>query len=175
MKRLVEYLGLTVAIAVMLIAVMTYLAPHFGWRVDVVGSGSMAPALRVGSLVVTRPVDPEQIEVGDIITFNPSTIGENPVSHRVAGIGRNSPLYFITKGDASADDDPFTVPADDVIGRICLHTPYVGYIVAFLKTQVGFVFALVIPSLIIITMYFWSVRSYLVNRRKARGRRGVAP
>jgi len=86
MKRAVEYLGLSAAIMIMLAAVLTYLAPHFGWRVNAVLTGSMEPYLKVGSLVVTRPVDPGDVEMGDVIVFRPVTVGENLISHRVIGI-----------------------------------------------------------------------------------------
>lgn len=153
MKKAAEYLGFSVVVLLMAGAVFIYLAPHFGWRVDAVLSGSMEPQLMTGSMVVTRPVEPEAIAVGDIITFRPSTNGENLITHRVIGIGPSSPLHFQTKGDANNELDLFTVPARNLVGKICLHIPSIGYFTEFLKTPVGFVFGLVIPGLIIITLY----------------------
>ncbi len=150
MKKAVDYLGLTVVFLLMISAVFTYLAPHFSWRVDVVSSGSMEPQLLTGSLVVTRPVEPDAIVVGDVITFRLSTVGENMITHRVIGIGHSSSLHFLTKGDANSYPDPFTVPARNLIGKICFHVPYVGYITEFLKTPFGFVLGLMVPTLIII-------------------------
>ncbi|GAI41788.1 unnamed protein product, partial [marine sediment metagenome] len=48
MKKAAEYLGLTVAILLILVAAFTYVGPHFGWRVDAVLSGSMEPQLQTG-------------------------------------------------------------------------------------------------------------------------------
>ena len=157
MKKVVEYLVLTVVVLLMAAAVFTYVGPHFGWQVDAVLSGSMEPRLKVGSLVVTRSVEPETIAVGDIITFRPVSVGENLITHRVIGIGQSSSLYFETKGDASDMPDPFTVPAQNLVGKICFHAPHWGYFTEFLKTPFGFIFALVIPALIIIVMYVRSV------------------
>jgi signal peptidase len=70
MKKAVGIFGLAVIILFMAAAVFTFLAPHFGWRVDTVFSGSMEPELKVGGVVVTRPVEAEDIKVGDIITFH---------------------------------------------------------------------------------------------------------
>ncbi len=157
MKRAVEYLSLALVMVLMSAAVLTYLAPHLGWRVDAVVSGSMEPCLKVGSLVVTRPVNPEAIIVGDIITFKPTTIGETTITHRVISIGKASPLYFITKGDANGRHDPFSVPARNVAGKICFHVPYMGYFTEFLKTPWGFLLGLAIPALIVIAMYVRSI------------------
>jgi len=168
MKKTAEYLGLTLAIAVMTAAMLTYLAPHFGWRVDFVCSGSMEPELKTGSLVITRPVEPQEVVIGDIIAFNQKgvTLGENLISHRVIGIETASPLYFKTKGDANDNPDPFTVPARNLVGRICFKTHYVGYIAGFLKTPWGFLLGLVIPGLILITMYITSIRRMLHENRE---------
>ena len=83
MKKVIGYFGLTLVAAVMLAAVLTYLAPHFKWRVDAVASGSMEPQIKTGSLVVTRPVEPDEIAVGDIITFK-SASGGTMITHRQA-------------------------------------------------------------------------------------------
>jgi len=124
----------------------------------------MEPRLKTGSLVITRPVEPEIIAVGDIITFRPTTVGENLITHRVIGISQSSPRYFQTKGDANDEPDPFTVPARNLAGRVCFSTPAVGYFTLFLKTPLGFLFGMVIPGLIIIVMY---VRSSWLILKKA--------
>ncbi|MCJ7792207.1 MAG: signal peptidase I, partial [Dehalococcoidia bacterium] len=65
MKKVAENFGLAFIILLMTAAVLTFLAPHFGWRVDTVYSGSMEPELKVGGVVVTRPVEAEEIRIGD--------------------------------------------------------------------------------------------------------------
>src|SRR3990172_3229847 len=168
MKRTVEYLGLASVMVLMLAAVLTYLAPHLGWRVDVVGSGSMAPTLHVGSLAVTRPVEAEAIAVGDIITFDPQgiTLSANLITHRVIGIERNSPLRFRTRGDANEQADPFTVPARNLVGRVDFHAPYLGYVAQFLRTPWGFVFGLFVPGLMMTIMYIRSILQVLRTDRE---------
>ncbi len=166
MKKVAWYLVFTIVVLFMTVAVFIYLAPHLGWRVNAVLSGSMEPELTVGSLVVTRPVEPETIVVGDIITFRPVSVGEHLITHRVIGIGQSSSLYFETKGDATDRPDPFTVPAQNLVGKICFHAPYWGYFTEFLKTPIGFLFAVVIPGVIIITCYILSILRALGERSK---------
>jgi len=154
----------------MTVAVFIYVAPHIGWRVNAVLTGSMEPELKVGSLVVTCPVEPEEIALGDIITFRPVTVGEYMITHRVVGIGKSSSIYFETKGDANAKPDPFTVPAQNLIGKICFHAPYWGFFTQFLKTPFGFLFSVVIPGLLIITMYVIGLWKELANGKKGKWR-----
>ena len=167
MRKAIEYLGFMIAVLIMVSAVFTYLAPHFGWRVDAVLTGSMEPELKVGSLVVSHPVEPEAVELGDIITFHQNTAGKNPISHRVIGIVGNSVSYFETKGDANGSPDPFRVPARDLVGKICFQVPSVGYFTEFLKTPLGFIFGMVIPGLVIIALYISNVwRAITGNGKK---------
>jgi len=166
MKKVIEYLCFTIVVLLMMAAVFIYLGPHIGWRVDAVLSGSMEPKVKVGSLVVTHSVDAEEIEVGDIITFYPNTAEQNMVTHRVIGIGHSSSLYFETKGDANADPDPFTVPARNLVGKVSFHMPYWGYFTEFLKTPLGFLFAVVIPGSIIIALYIIAIWRMVARNKK---------
>ena len=151
MKKTVGIFGLAVVILLMTAAVLTFLAPHFGWRVDTVFSGSMEPQLKVGGVVVTRPVEAEDIKVGDTITFH-SPLSEKAISHRVIAVEDGSSLHFRTKGDVNEDADLFVVPAQNVVGKVCLHIPYFGYVTQFVKTPLGLLLTLCLPGLIIIVM-----------------------
>ncbi len=173
MKKTFECIGFIIALIIIVAAVLTYLAPHFGWRVDAVLSGSMEPELKVGSLVITCPAEPEDIEVGDIITFHQATVTNGMASHRVIGISKNSPIYFQTKGDANDRPDPTMVPGSNLVGKICLHIPMMGYFTEFLKTPAGFIFGVVIPGLIITSLYIINVlRALREDRRPGQGGAG---
>jgi len=151
MKKAAEYFGLAFIIVLMTAAVLTFLAPRFGWGVDAVFSGSMEPQLKVGGVVITRPVQAEDIKVGEIITFY-SPLSEKLTSHRVIAVEDGSSFDFRTKGDANEDADPFIVPAQNVVGKVCFHIPYLGYVAQFVKTRLGLLLTLCLPGLIIIVM-----------------------
>jgi len=151
MKKGAENFGLAVMILLMTAAALTFLAPRFGWSVDAVVSGSMEPELKVGGVVITRPVDAEEIKTGNIITFY-SPLSEQLTSHRAIAVEEGSSLHFQTKGDANEDADPFSVPAENVVGKVCFHIPYLGYAAQFVKTPLGFVLTLCLPGLIIVVM-----------------------
>jgi signal peptidase len=105
----------------------------------VVQSGSMSPAIATGDLVVVQTVDPADIGPGDVVTYV-TTTHSDPVTHRVVGV-EASPTgerLFVTQGDANdIPDDP--VPASNVLGRVTLVLPYLGHLLLFGATPVGFV------------------------------------
>jgi len=138
MTKVAEYVGIALVILLMIMVVLALLAPHFGWRADTVLSGSMEPALPVGCVQVTQPVKAEAIKVGDIITFRSPTNGKL-MSHRVIAVEEGNSYQFRTKGDANEDVDPYSVPAQNVVGRVCFRLSHVGYVVEYLKTPLGFI------------------------------------
>lgn len=154
--KIAGHLSLCLMVLLMLAALFTFLAPRFGWRVDAVLSGSMEPEIRVGSIVVTRPLPAQDIRAGDIITFYAPPTG-NLTSHRVVEIVHDSPNYsspdyFRAKGDANEDADPFIVPPGNIVGRVCFQIPYLGYVSQFVKSRLGLLLTLFIPGLIIIAI-----------------------
>jgi signal peptidase len=151
MKKAAENFGFVVIILLMTAAALTFLAPRFGWSVDAVFSGSMEPELKVGAVVITRPVDAEEIKAGDIITFY-SPLSDQLTSHRVIAAEGGSSFHFQTKGDANEDTDPFILPAENVVGKVCFHIPYFGYLAQFVKTPLGFLLTLCLPGLIIVVI-----------------------
>jgi len=164
MKKAASNLGTAILVMLIVAAALTFLAPRFGWSVDAVFSGSMEPQIKVGSVIITRPVEPETIKVRDVITFN-SPHRDIPITHRVVAVEHNPDLYFMTKGDANEDADPITVSAQDVVGKVSLHLPYFGYISQFIKTPLGFLLTLSIPGIIIIAMEIRNVRRVLTEEQ----------
>jgi putative transposase len=124
-----------VAVPILLVALVSLIlvAPYFGWRVDTVGSGGMEPGLKVGSVVVTRPVQAEEISVGDVITFRSPTSGEI-TSRRVSAV-EDGPS-FRTESIANGNADAFVTPAQGVIGRVCFHVPFAGYAIQYLMAPI---------------------------------------
>ena len=170
MNKVAKNFGIALIILLMTAAALTFLAPRFGWRVDAVFSGSMEPELKVGSVVVTRPVEPEDIKAGDIITFY-SPLNERLTSHRVIAIEEGSALHFLTNGDANEDADPFVVPAQNVVGKVYFHLPYFGYTTQFIKTPLGLLLTICLPGLVVIMMEIrniWRVLTEEATERQYR-------
>lgn len=109
-----------------------------------VDSGSMTPAIPVGSLIVVIKTAPGDIKENDIITYRGSD--KTLVTHRVIKILKNE-KGFITSGDANKTNDPFPIKGEMVVGKVGFHIPYVGYILKSLKSWYGLAIILGILTL----------------------------
>ena len=148
------------------------LPPIGGKEPLVVLSGSMEPALKVGSVVVIGRVDTSQIKEGDIITFNtpvdfnqPQPAGQTLTTHRVNRIIDNNGIRgFETKGDANNDVDAHIVSENDVLGKASFSVPYLGYASHYLRGKPGLVI-LVIMALGIVAIEGRNIFKTLRERR----------
>lgn len=100
-----------------------------GWRVDVVMSGSMSPALQAGDLVLAAPADAGTLWPGQVAVFD-ATDGRTVV-HRVHAVNPDGSL--VTKGDANATAD--TAPVTEVLGLARLRVPWIGLPVVWWAEQ----------------------------------------
>lgn len=100
-------------------------------------SGSMVPALEVGDLVVARVGTPDQLAAGEVATFlEPGT--RKLVTHRVQSIVWHGELAdVVTRGDANAIGENWSVGADDRVGEVVLRVPRLGVVVGTLTTPAG--------------------------------------
>ena len=90
-------------------------------------TGSMAPAIPVGSVVVVRPVDARTLRVGDVATYQAEPGKASYITHRIAKIvDRKDGLSFVFKGDANRGEDLDPVPAKAIRGEVWFHVPYLG-------------------------------------------------
>lgn len=97
-----------------------------GMRCFAVTSGSMEPALPVGTLVLTEAVSFDAIREQDVLTFS-SQDGQSFFTHRVTAVDAQAKLLY-TKGDANAYGDPAPTAYAYVAGRVSLSIPYLGYV-----------------------------------------------
>ena len=124
--------------------------PVFGYSLMNVWTGSMAPAMPPGSLVIIKRVDPAAIEIGDIVTYMKDA--ETSVTHRVIGITENfegsGERGFETQGDDNGTPDFAIVPAVHIVGVVKAHVPKVGDWLEWLRGHLilagGFVLGLVL-------------------------------
>ncbi len=110
--------------------VLAFFAGAFPAAPIVVATGSMAPAIQVGDVVLVWPIDPDKLEEGDIIRYK----GDGyTVIHRVVEVnGRDTDdLQLITKGDANNGNDS-PVSREQIIGKVILKIPYIGKLVLWL-------------------------------------------
>lgn len=165
--KVLTAVGLSFACLVMAVSFSIYAAPHIGWRVNGLRSGSMAPALNTGDMVVTAPVLPETLKVNDIVVFHTPNTMTNLICHRVLSIMEAPELTFQTKGDANKNPDPFLVPATDLVGKLAFHIPLLGYAVQFLQTKSGLIIFLVFPGVILTAWCLRRLKSEIAGMKNA--------
>ena len=97
----------------------------FKYRLIAVASNSMKPTYARGDAVIYEKMDPENINVGDIIAFKK---GGKIVTHRVVKKTFNSENYvFYTKGDNNNKQDSFKTDENLVLGKVQVSFKYIGY------------------------------------------------
>jgi signal peptidase I len=107
----------------------------FGCKVLAVYTGSMGESCPVGSLVITYNSPPEDISEGDIISY---VANEKlaVVTHRVVSVDSEKRRY-VTKGDANKSNDTAPVSFDNLIGKVKIVIPKLGYAVIWAQTTGG--------------------------------------
>ena len=171
MRRWFRWLSNIVLLLAVLVLLFALVLPLvLSGRAAVVLSGSMEPAMPIGALAITVPTSPEEIEVGDIITYSPYWDPEVTVSHRVVEILPDSMITFRTKGDAAEDEDPWVVPGPEVKGKVVFNIPYVGFfidsVLGYIQSWTGLILLVIVPSAVVIGSASYSAFHPPTRRQK---------
>ena len=161
-KKLVKTATL-IAIATIAVVFLVFYRPVSLWGdtyYEPVYTGSMEPAIPVGSIVVIKPVNPETLKIGDMICFKIESESATTVTHRIINITSQG---FITKGDANEDPDQWVVKKENVIGKVIATIPYLGHLGYFVRTPIGFILLIIIPAILIIII---EIRNIVKELRK---------
>lgn len=122
-------------------------SPLFGAYVII--SPSMVPNINVYDAVVTIRSSKEKIEMYDVITFLSKDIETHgiPITHRVVGIleTESGERGYRTKGDNNNGEDRAIILQKEVIGKVFLRIPMLGYVRTFVTSKIGFLVAIVLP------------------------------
>lgn len=118
-------------------------------------SPSMVPAINVLDVVVTMRVNsPEDLEKGDIITFNSTDYRYSGVlvTHRIVDIEKTTSgeYLYTTKGDNNNTQDSSRISFDEIYGGVLFRIPKIGYIQYYLSSILGWVAIIIVPAVMII-------------------------
>lgn len=141
------FVAFLVMIALLLIFSILPITGNF--KILTVISGSMEPSIKTGSVVFVKPS--ADYKIGDVITFGIISKTQVPTTHRIYDIKivGGQPVY-ITKGDANPTPDTKETLKKDIVGKVLLDIPYLGYAVNFAKKPYGFAVIIIVPALAII-------------------------
>lgn len=141
-----------------------------GLQVLAVNSGSMVPAFGAGSAVLVKPVDPAEINPGDIITY---ALGDSLITHRVVAREGEG---FVTRGDANDSPDPGVVDPGDVVGKVVGAIPLLGHVLNFVWTPLGLVVTVLGPGIMLIVIEvrrLWLLGQEWLAKSRERGGEGA--
>lgn len=163
MKKVIKFLANFVSVVVIVVSLYMLLtvvltrsgeAPNiFGYSAFRVLTGSMEPEIPQDSLVVTKKVDPSQIQPDDVISYystDPELKGAVN-THRVISVEQDGGSYqYTTRGDANALADEYPATEDKLVGKVVFVSYPLGVAVNFLSSPLGFVALIIIPLAVIL-------------------------
>ena len=135
------------------------------YQIFTVMSGSMEPAIKIGSIVLVKPKNDYQI--GEIVTFKKR---DHPITHRIVEkeiIGGR--VFFTTKGDANKNPDPQKIQKNEILGRVIFSLPFLGYFVNFVRKPFGFLVTILIPALLVIGEEIKKIRKEIQHLKNKKG------
>jgi signal peptidase len=136
-------------------------------------TSSMEPGLPPGTLVIVKPIEPTDIRIGTVITYQLDSGEPDVVTHRVVEIqSPNLPggdPSFITKGDANSAPDAKPVMTVQVRGAVWYSVPLIGWVNNVVN---GDLRAIVIPVVAGLLFLYagWSIVTSRIDKRRRRQR-----
>lgn len=133
-------------------------------------SPSMTGTLNVYDVAFTMRVDTDKLKESDIITFysTNSFFGGTPITHRIIEVVNvpNSGKMFRVKGDANPKADEEKVIPSNVVGKVLFKIPQLGRVQFFLASKGGWIIAIMIPALVIISYDIYKIFRLILLKSK---------
>lgn len=121
---------------------------------------SMAPLLRRGDLALAKPVEFEQVQVGDMLTFYDAE-EKGQFTRTVSEIWKDT-QEFVTSSPTFDSPDPYTAPYIYTVGRVERTVRLAGYPSVWLHTTVG----KVVAAFLLIIWIAVEIESFGVSKRR---------
>ena len=150
-KKIWNIVSAVIVVLVIVMAVLLVGLRLFGLHPYTVLSGSMEPTYHVGSLIYVKEVKPEEVEVGQPITF---VLNEDlaVATHRVVEIDAEN-QHFYTKGDANEFVDGSPVHFKNLIGVPVFSIPYLGYVATFIQKPPGLYITIAAGAIFLLLLF----------------------
>jgi len=161
--RRLGYVAFLVSLIALIAALGAAVLPRLaGYGTLVVRGGSMGEAYPTGSLVVSRSMAAKEVRVGDaILVGEENAAGKSlPTLHRVVSLSQQGDQIVVqTKGDANETADPNLYVLNGHVATPVYTLPYLGYLLGFVLTQLGWVLVVAIPATILSLLMLRSIWS----------------
>lgn len=142
-----------------------------GLRILSIQSGSMAPSLPAGSVIVIKGA--QDYNVGDVVTYvregTPQAKSAITTTHRITEIKKaDEGTFYVTKGDLNSSADGEPINKDRVLGKVFWAMPFLGYLISFVRSPVGFLALIVIPATLIVYSEILFIKNQLFAKNRLR-------
>lgn len=128
----------------------------FGYRSYVIASNSMYPVLEYGDVILVKDISFDDIEIGDIITYqgNNGELKNKIITHEVIDINYvNDVRVLVTKGRANTGVDPYVYP-EQIYGKFFYKYTIISFVSKIVRNKFGFVLFIFIPFGILFVLEF---------------------
>lgn len=172
LKLIYNTMTTILVLGTMLMALLLVGVRLIGFTPYSVLSGSMEPTYPVGSLIYVKKMSPQEIKVGDPITF---VLNEDLVvaTHRVVEVNTETE-QFRTKGDANESIDAAPVHFNNLLGKPVFHIPWMGYVASFLATQKGITVGGCALVCVILLVFFPDILRWIDKKENRRSDTSVS-
>lgn len=138
--------------------------PLFGFYTII--SPSMEPNINVYDVVLVKKANINKLKKGDVITFYSTNnyFGDTPITHRIVNIDDRTSI--IVKGDHNEKADNEKVIPKNIIGKVILVIPSLGKLQFFLASKSGFIVAIIIPAIVIITYDVYKIMKMIMLKNQ---------
>jgi len=122
--KILTIFGYSVAIVLLLFSALSFTGTV---KARIVLTGSMAPAINTGDVILTTPITRKEPKIGDVVAYQAKRFNGQSVavfSHRIIGGDINS--GFIVKGDSNKSPDTQKPKRGDILGVVIFVIPFIG-------------------------------------------------
>ncbi|WP_345066999.1 signal peptidase I [Leifsonia kafniensis] len=134
-KGLWSYLGLALSAALLLLVVAlaaaTVVIPKLAGALPMtVLTSSMEPGLPPGTLIIVKPINPDDLAIGDIATYQIESGKPGVITHRIIGINliASGERTFVFMGDNNGVADADAVQEVQIQGKLWYSIPLIGWV-----------------------------------------------
>ncbi len=154
MFKVLKAIAMVIVICLLLVIVVQKVSSNNvnlgGYGVYTVVTGSMEPTLKVKDMILSKKVEPDSLNIDDIIVYNGTegSFSGKIVTHRIIKKEeRNNVLYFVTKGDANQIEDK-EITSNQIIGKYVTKLNILSFISHIINNTFGFFFVIFVPFII---------------------------
>lgn len=161
--KILDLIGTGIVVIFIVLILPLTIPKLFGYEIYGILSESMEPEIMTGSVVYVKEIEPEKVQVNDIITYQMDAKSSVVATHRVVSVDLENETY-ITKGDNNDAVDALPVGFNRLLGKTVFSIPLLGEFSILLHSSNGI--AIIIFSFVI-SIFCWIFADILKNKKKS--------